>query len=382
MDVLLAHVVAQHRGDGVRLRDLLGLEPLPLQHVQEVGVAAHVQLHRPVELDAAVAEDLRQRAVRDRRADLRLDVVADDRQAAVLEALAEVAALRDEDRHAVHHRAARLQDLLRVPLRRLFRPDGEVVDDDVRARLLEDPHDIVRVARRLLDDLRDVLAEPVVRHPARDLDAGLRHLGELVRVVRVRPDRLGEVLADLVGRDVERGRELDIADVIAAQVDMHQAGNELVRRRVLVELHALEQGVGAVADADDRHAHLVFAARSLAVRCCHWSGAPLSGRARKAFGQDLVDELVGVRASVCGALLEPVLEVGGHAEQDVAFALRRRALSSTGLEGDGEARGQDPDCHVVQVAPTVGNLGRQSRLQLARHPNEHILPASTQVLAG
>ena len=114
----------------------------------------------------------------------------------------------------------------------------------------------------LVDDLGEVLADPVVRHAAVDGDARLRHVGELDRVVRVRPDRVGEVLADLVRGHVERGRELDVADVVAAEVHVHQAGHELVVRRVLVVLHALEQRVGAVADADDRDADLVLAARA------------------------------------------------------------------------------------------------------------------------
>ena len=115
-----------------------------------------------------------------------------------------------------------------------------------------------------VDDLGEVLADAVVGHAAVDRDPGLRHVGELDRVVRVRPDRVGEVLADLVGGDVERGRELDVGDVVAAEVDVHQAGDELVVRRVLVVLHALEQRVGAVADADDRDADLVLA------RACRW----------------------------------------------------------------------------------------------------------------
>jgi hypothetical protein len=40
-----------------------------------------VELRRALQLDAAVAEQAGQRAVDDRRADLGLDVVADDRQA-------------------------------------------------------------------------------------------------------------------------------------------------------------------------------------------------------------------------------------------------------------------------------------------------------------
>ena len=145
--------------------------------------------------------------------------------ARVLEPLLPVGLARDEDRHAVHHRAAGLEDLLRVPLRRRLGADGEVVDDDVGAGLAQDLDDVGRLARRLLDDLREVLPDAVVRHAARHRDAGLRDVGELDRVVRVRPDRLGEVDADLALDDVERGGELDVRDVIAAEVDVHQAGD-------------------------------------------------------------------------------------------------------------------------------------------------------------
>ncbi len=88
----------------------------------------------------------------------------------------------------------------------------------------------------------EVLAEAVVRHAALDLDAELRDLaGEVERVVLAGEDRLGEVLADLLGVDVERGRELDVADVVAAEVDVHEAGDRLGRIGVLVVLDALDE---------------------------------------------------------------------------------------------------------------------------------------------
>ena len=64
--------------------------------------------------------------------------------------------------------------------------------------------------------------------PRETLIAGLRDLGELDRVVRVRPDRVGEVLADLALDDVEGGGELDVRDVVAAEVDVHEPGHERV----------------------------------------------------------------------------------------------------------------------------------------------------------
>ena len=64
--------------------------------------------------------------------------------------------------------------------------------------------------------------------------ADLADLRELDRVVLARPDRVAEILADLLGVDVERGRELDVADVVAAEVDVHEARDVLRRVGVLV----------------------------------------------------------------------------------------------------------------------------------------------------
>src|SRR5207302_9005241 len=44
VDVLLVERVVEHARDGVRLAELLRLEPLALEYVEEVGVAADVEL--------------------------------------------------------------------------------------------------------------------------------------------------------------------------------------------------------------------------------------------------------------------------------------------------------------------------------------------------
>jgi hypothetical protein len=99
-----------------------------------------------------------------------------------------------------------------------------------------------------------------------DRHVQVRDVGELDRVVLARPDRLGQVLADLVGVDVERRRELDVADVVAAQLHVHQTGDALGRVGVPVVLDALHEGRRAVADADDCHAHLLALIARCAVR--------------------------------------------------------------------------------------------------------------------
>ena len=82
-------------------------------------------------------------------------------------------------------------------------------------------------------------------------------LDELDRVVLAREDRLREVLADLVGVDVEGSGELHVANVVAAEVDVHEARNRLERIRVTVVLGALHERARAVTDADDGDPYLV-----------------------------------------------------------------------------------------------------------------------------
>ena len=228
-------------------------------------------------LHAALAHEAREHAVHDGGADLALDVVADDRHAGLDEALLPVGLAGDEHGDAVDHGAAGGEDLLRVPLGGLFAAHGQVVDDHVGLRLLEDADDVGGRAGRLLDDLREVLAEAVVGHAAHDLDALLGHVAELHRVVGLGEDGLAEVLADLVLVDVDGGHELDVADVVAADDGMHEAGDEVGLLGVLVELHALDERRGAVADADDRYAYWIAQDRSTSTACGRCAAASMRG---------------------------------------------------------------------------------------------------------
>jgi hypothetical protein len=179
----------------------------------------------------------------------------------------------------------RLDRLLGVPLGRLLAAHGQVGDHDVDLALLEDPDHVRRRTGRELDHLREVLADAVVRHAALDRHADVRHVHELERVVLAGPDRLGEVLADLRLVDVERGHELHVADVVVAQLDVHQARDEVARLRVLVVVAALDEAARAVAHADDGDADLLAANLGLVpvlavlahVLLLHAVGYPCSG---------------------------------------------------------------------------------------------------------
>jgi hypothetical protein len=98
------------------------------------------------------------------------------------------------------------------------------------------------------------VAQPVQRRPALHLDPEGGHVGELDGVVLTGADGLGEVTPHLLGIDVEGGHELDVANVVAAELDVHQTRDMVARLGLGVEVHALHQRRRAVAHADDRDA--------------------------------------------------------------------------------------------------------------------------------
>ena len=190
MDVVGADL-GRHLGfDAVRLRDLLGGEALALQHIEEVGVAAEVELIGPLQLDAAVLEEPGENPVHDRGAHLGLDVIADDRHAALLEAAAPVGFAGEEHRHAVDEGTAGLEHLLRVPLDGFLAADRQVIHHHISLGRFQDADDVGGRAGGFGDDLREVLAQPVVRHPALDPDARMGDVREFDRVVVPGEDRI------------------------------------------------------------------------------------------------------------------------------------------------------------------------------------------------
>ena len=166
--------------------------------------------------------------MRDRRADLRLDVVADDRDAGLLEAALPVGLARDEDRHAVDHRAARLEDLLGVPLRRRLGADREVVDDDVDARVSlripttssVSPGAFSTTSERYLPIPSWVIPRETVI-PVFGTSANLIVSFGCAQIASARSS---PTLPSMTSNAAD---ELDVADVVAAEVDVHQARDEL-----------------------------------------------------------------------------------------------------------------------------------------------------------
>src|SRR5581483_6145298 len=140
---------------------------------------------------------------------------------------------------------------LGVVLLRLLRADRQVGDEDIGPGPAQGLGHVDRRGRRLLAGLPVVLAPPVERRAPEDLDAEVPDLGEADGVVLAPEDGLAEVLADLGVVHVEGADELHVADVVAAELHVHQAGDAVAGVGVAVVLDALHEAAGAVADAGD-----------------------------------------------------------------------------------------------------------------------------------
>ena len=90
---------------------------------------------------------------------------------------------------------------------------------------------------------------------APDFDPGRTHCGEAFGVVGRCRDGIREVSTDLSLGDVEGSDKLDITDMVAAKVEMHDPGNSTVAGRFPVKFDALDQRRCAVPDPDQCDSH-------------------------------------------------------------------------------------------------------------------------------
>ena len=107
VDVVLGQLGAHDRGDGVGLRIFFESRRSRSSMLKKSMLPPTLSCEVRAMLDAALVEQPRELAVDDRRADLRLDVVADDRQPGLGEALVPVVLAGDEHRQAVDEADAR-----------------------------------------------------------------------------------------------------------------------------------------------------------------------------------------------------------------------------------------------------------------------------------
>ena len=136
----------------------------------------------------------------------------------------------------------------------------------------------------------------------------------------MRPDRVREVDPDLALDDVEGCSELDVRDVVPAEVDVHETRHRVLGLRVLVVLDSLQERVGAVTYADDGDAHLILRASAVlrAIGRCHEFlsfAIALSGDAEPV-GERGEDDVVRVGAASRRLSMDCLLQLLRYAKQE------------------------------------------------------------------
>ena len=87
MHLVTTHWVSKLAGYSLRFRDFLRLEAFSLQHVEEIGIPAKVELVGPIQPHTALPKQISKHAMNNRRANLGFDVIAEERQTPMSETL-------------------------------------------------------------------------------------------------------------------------------------------------------------------------------------------------------------------------------------------------------------------------------------------------------
>ena len=142
MDIIVTEVIRDHAGHRVGLGDLLAFQAFALEHVEEVCIAAKVELIGAVDAHAAIDEERGKLAMQNGRADLTLDVIAKDGKLRVAESLCPIFRRGNEHRNAVDKRTARFNGLLHIPFGCHLGTNRQEVDDNIGLRIFEQFDDI------------------------------------------------------------------------------------------------------------------------------------------------------------------------------------------------------------------------------------------------
>ena len=138
-----ARRVADDRLHRFGLGRFLRGEPAAVEHVEKIGVPAGVQLIGALDFHAALAEEIDDRAMQNGRAQLRLNVVADERQIFFLKPLRPDRVAGDENRDVVDKSEPRFKRAAGIETGRFLRADRQIVDHDLGAGFAQLPDNLL-----------------------------------------------------------------------------------------------------------------------------------------------------------------------------------------------------------------------------------------------
>ena len=190
MYIIFTKRIVQLTRHRIGLTDFLRLQAFALEHIIEVGVAANIQLHRPFQLNPALAKESCQHAMHNRCSDLTFDIVTDHRQVRFLESLLPVFFTSNKHGNTVDETHTRLDNLLNIPLGGSLRANWQVVYHYICAGIIENLDNISCLPGCFGNHLREIFAQPIMGHPSIDLRSQFRHIGETIGIIWRGIDRL------------------------------------------------------------------------------------------------------------------------------------------------------------------------------------------------
>src|SRR5579864_1230724 len=249
-----------HRGlNGLGLGSFLRAETGPAQHVEEIGVAAGVELVSALNLHATFAEKIHNRSMQHRGTELRFYIVPDDREIFVGKTFGPGRITGDENRDVVDETDPGFERAARVKFRSFLGTDREIIDHDLGRGIFELGNDLFaggfffqgqKCAERIV--FRHVIGEAVHDHAHFHDGAGEGHLvAENPGAIRGRKNGFADVEPDFSPVDIEGSDNFDVAGAIGADLLVHEADRGAVGRGMSVKIDALDERAGTVAHSND-----------------------------------------------------------------------------------------------------------------------------------
>src|SRR5437764_5344318 len=227
-----------------------------------------------------------------RRAHLRFDVVAHERQIFFFEALDPGGIARDENRDVIDEAEPGLEGTGGVKARGFFRADRQIIHHDLRAGVAQLFDDLFAgrfflerkkgPLRIVVSHVSSVAVEDATHHD--DGAGGPDFVAENFRAIRQRENGFGGIEPYFAAIDVEGGDDFDVLRYVRADSSVHQPDISAVAGRPSIKVDALEKRTDTVPDAHDGNSEFDHYKKTQASRCgtlgarklspyCHICGA-------------------------------------------------------------------------------------------------------------
>ena len=237
---------------------------LPAEHVEEIGVAASVELIGALDFHAALPEKIDNRAVKHGRAELRFDVVADDRQIFVGKSFCPNRVAGDEDGNVVYEGDSGLERAAGVKPGRFIGADRQIIDHDLGGGIFQLTDNLFaggfffqgqKCAERIV--VGHVRGEAVHDHAhfhdvAGKADFVAKDFGAIGR----RENGFADIEPDFAAVDIEGGHNFDVSGPIRGDLLVHQADGGAIDGGTAIKIDTLDERTGTVAHSDDGDTNL------------------------------------------------------------------------------------------------------------------------------